>query len=321
MIKTFAIKKSTLLAASAVLALTAFVAAPASAAELKSIGVTVGSLGNPFFVQVVKGAEARAKEIGGAGVTVTAVSADYDLNKQSTQIDNFIASGVDMVLVNAADPVAIEPAMARLKAAGIVAVAVDVAAKGAAATVTTNNIEAGEKACGYIAEKLSGKGEVAIMNGPPVSAVIDRVNGCKQVLAKSPGIKIVSDNQNGKGSREGGLEVMIGLLTANDDIDAVFTINDPQAIGADLAAKQLNFTDLIITSVDGAPDIEGALKQQGSLIQASSAQDPYAMAQKAVDVGYEILQGKQPAQATTLIPAELITRDNVAQYKGWTSPK
>ena len=315
------IKKSALLAASAAFALAAFASAPASAAELKSIGITVGSLGNPFFVQVVKGAEARAKQIAGGDVTVTAVSADYDLNKQSTQIDNFIASGVDLVLVNAADPVAIEPAMVRLKAAGIVAVAVDVEAKGAAATVTTNNIEAGAKACQYIVDKLNGTGEVAIMNGPPVSSVIDRVTGCKQAFAKAPGIKVVSDNQNGKGSREGGLEVMIGLLTANDDIDAVFTINDPQAIGADLAAKQLNFTDIIITSVDGAPDIEGALKQQGNLIQASAAQDPFAMAQKAVEVGYEILQGKQPAQTTILIPAELITRDNVAQYKGWTASK
>ena len=111
------------------------------------------------------------------------------------------------------------------------------------------------------------------MNGPPVSSVVDRVNGCKEAFGKAPGIKVVSDNQNGK-AREGGLEVMIGLLTANDDIDAVFTINDPQAIGADLAAKQLNFTDLIITSVDGAPDIEGALKQQGNLIQASPPRTP-----------------------------------------------
>ncbi|UEM23223.1 ABC transporter substrate-binding protein [Skermanella mucosa] len=313
------IKKSALLAATALLALTAAAAAPASAAELKSVGITVGSLGNPFFVQIAKGAEAKAKEIGGPDTNVTVVSSDYDLNKQSTQIDNFIASGVDMVLVNAADPVAIEPAMVRLKAAGIVAVAVDVSAKGAAATVTTDNIEAGVKACEYIAQKLNGKGNMVIMNGPPVSAVIDRVNGCKEALSKTPDIKILSDNQNGKGSREGGLEVMIGLLTAFPNIDAVFAINDPQAIGADLAAKQLNVTDLIITSVDGAPDIEGALKQEGSLIQASSAQDPYAMAQKAVEVGNEILQGKQPAQTTTLIPAELITRENVGQYKGWTS--
>jgi ribose transport system substrate-binding protein len=54
---------------------------------------------------------------------------------------------------------------------------------------------------------------------------------------------------------------------------------------------------------------------------AATAQDPYAMAEKAVDVGYEILQGKQPTQTAILIPAELITRDNVAQYKGWTALK
>jgi ribose transport system substrate-binding protein len=138
------------------------------------------------------------------------------------------------------------------------------------------------------------------------------------VLAKSPDITVVSDTQNGKGSREGGLEVMIGLLTATPDLAGVFTINDPQAIGADLAAKQLGRTDLVITSVDGAPDIEDALKSE-TLIQASSAQDPFKMAQMAVEIGNEILQGKAPAQQVTLIPADLITRDNVGQYKGWTS--
>ena len=64
-------------------------------------------------------------------------------------------------------------------------VAVDVAADGADATVQTNNVQAGEIACQYIADKLGGKGNVIIQNGPQVSAVIDRVNGCKEVLAKS----------------------------------------------------------------------------------------------------------------------------------------
>jgi ribose transport system substrate-binding protein len=307
--------RATLLGAAAAIAF----AAPGFAKELKAVGVTVGNLGNPFFVQVGKGAEAKAKELGGDGVTVTVVSADYDLNKQYGQIDNFIASGVDLILLNAADPEAIEPAVKRAQSAGIVVVAVDVAAKGADATVTTNNIEAGQKACQYIVDKLGGQGKVAIMNGPPVSAVVDRVNGCKEVLAKAPGMELLSDSQNGKGTREGGLEVMIGLLTANDDMDALFAINDPQAIGADLAAKQLGKTDLIITSVDGAPDIEAALKQEGNLIEASAAQDPFAMAEKAVEVGYQIMQGEKPAETTILIPAELVTRDNVANYKGWTS--
>lgn len=306
--------KATLLGAVAALALTL----PATAEELTSVGVTVGNLGNPFFVQVVKGVEAKAKELGGDDVQVTAVSADYDLAKQFSQIDNFIASGVDMIVVNAADPAAIEPAIKRAQDAGIVVVAVDVSAAGADATVQTNNVEAGQKACQYIADKLNGEGKVVIMNGPPVSAVVDRVNGCKEVLGQHPGIEILSDSQNGQGSREGGLEVMIGLLTANPELDGVFTINDPQAIGADLAAKQLGRTDLFITSVDGAPDIEQALKSE-TLIEASSAQDPYKMAQMAVEVGYQIMQGNKPEQDTILIPSDLITRENVDQYKGWTS--
>ena len=72
----------------------ALAATPVLAKDLNSIGITLGSLGNPFFVALVAGAEAKAKEIN-PNVTVNTASADYDLNKQFTQIDNFIASGVD----------------------------------------------------------------------------------------------------------------------------------------------------------------------------------------------------------------------------------
>ena len=55
-----------------------------------------------------------------------------------------------------------------------------------------------------------------------------------------------------------------------------------------------------------------------SLIAASAAQDPYTMSGKAVEIGYDIMNGKKPEQALTLIPVELITKENVDQYKGWT---
>ncbi len=184
----------------------------------------------------------------------------------------------------------------------------------------TKNLQAGEIACQYIFDKLGGKGDVIIQNGPQVSAVVDRVNGGKSVLAKSPDIKILSDDQDAKGSREGGLNVMQGHLTRFPRIDAVFAINDPQAIGSDLAAKQLGRSEMIITSVDGAPDIEAALKGN-TLVQASASQDPYAMAQQAVEVGYGIMNGKQPADPMILMPSNLITRDNVTAYKGWSAPR
>ncbi|ABQ38608.1 ABC transporter substrate-binding protein [Bradyrhizobium sp. BTAi1] len=295
--------------------------APSSAKELKSIGVSLGSLGNPFFVALSKGAEFEAKKTN-PNVKITAVGFEYDLGKQVTQIDNFIAAGVDMILLNPGDPKAIGPAIKKAQAAGILVVAVDTAAEGADATVTTNNVQAGEISCQYIVDKLGGKGDVIIQNGPQVSAVIDRVNGCKSVFAKAPGIKVLSSDQDGKGSREGGLTVAQGYLTRYPKIDAIFAINDPQAIGTDLAARQQQRSGIIITSVDGAPDIETALKDPASpQIRASASQDPFFMARRAVQIGVSILNGQKPASTVELLPSKLITRDNVAEYKGWTSER
>lgn len=69
--------------------------------------------------------------------------------------------------------------MKRAKEAGIVVVAVDVAAEGADATITSDNTQAGAMACKYISDRLNNKGNVVIINGPPVSAVQNRVEGCE----------------------------------------------------------------------------------------------------------------------------------------------
>jgi ribose transport system substrate-binding protein len=286
--------------------------------KLNAVAVTVGDLGNPFFVQIAHGAQDAAKKIN-PSVKFSAESSNYDVNNQTNQMDNFISSGVNLILLNAADSKGIAPAVMRAKAAGITVVAVDVAAEGGVdATVTSNNKQAGELDGKYVADRLKGKGQVVIVNGPPVSAVTDRVAGFLEVIKKYPDIKIVSQDQNAGGSRDGGLRVMTDLLTAFPKIDAVFAINDPTAIGCDLAAKQAQRKDFFIVGVDGAPDVVPSLKDKDSLIAASAAQDPYTMAGKAVDIGYDIMNGKKPAQELTLIPVDLITKDNVDQYKGWT---
>jgi ribose transport system substrate-binding protein len=120
-------------------------------------------------------------------------------------------------------------------------------------------------ACKYITDRLKGKGNVVIINGPPVSAVQNRGRLPDRVQAH-PDIKVLSDNQNAKGSREGGLEVMTSLLAANPKIDGVFAINDPTAIGADLAAKQAQRSEFFIVGVDGSPDGEEALKRENSCL-------------------------------------------------------
>jgi len=288
--------------------------------ELESVGISVGLLGNPFFVATIKGIEDAAREIN-PDVEITSVSADYDLNKQVSQIDNFIAAGVDIIMLNAVDASAIAPAVERAKAAGVVVAAFDVSAPGAEVTVMTDNVAAGRKACQYIVDQIGGSGNVILINGPQSSSIIDRAKGCTEVFEANEGINVLSDDQNGKASREGGLEVMQGLLTRFDQIDGVFAINDPTALGAALAAKQLGRSEFIITGVDGAPDIEEALESGDSLIKASASQDPYTMAAQSMQMAYEVFQGNTPEEDTVLLEPELITAENVAEYKGWTDPR
>jgi ribose transport system substrate-binding protein len=107
-------------------------------------------------------------------------------------------------------------------------------------------------------------------------------------------------------------------LTAFPKIDAVFAINDPAAIGSDLALRQAQRQDCFVVGVDGSPEAVSALKEPGSLFAATAAQDPFAMAQKATEIGYEIMNGKTPELKTILIPVTLVTRGDVSKFQGWT---
>ncbi|MBM0742743.1 ABC transporter substrate-binding protein [Phormidium sp. CLA17] len=287
-------------------------------AKLKSVAVTVGDLSNPFFVLMGRGAETEAKKIGGAETQVTVVSSGYDLNQQFNQIENFVAAKTDIIILNAADSKGIEPAVEKAKQSGSVVIAVDTAAGGGVdATITSNNVQAGQLSCQFIADRLKGKGNIVIVNGPPVISVIERVQGCEQVLAKYPGIKILSKDQNAEGSRDGGLRVMTDLLTSFPQLNAVFAINDPSAVGAELAARQAKRSEFFIVGVDRAPEATQAIADPSSLVVATAAQDPLGMTRKAVQVGNDILYGKRPANPNILIPVKLITRENVSQYPGW----
>jgi len=305
----------TLLATTAVAGLSTLT--PAAAKTLDAVGVTLGSLGNPYFVALTKGVTKQAMSVN-PKVRVVSASADYDLNKQFTQIDNFIASGVNVIILNAVDANAMMPAIKRAQAAGIVVVAADVAANGADATVETDNVAAGRISCEALAADIGGKGNVIIQNGPQVSSVIDRVKGCKEALAAHSDIKILSSDQDGKGSREGGLSVMQGYLIRYPDIAGLFAINDPQAIGSSLAAKQTHRNGIVITSVDGAPDIVSALQEPNALIKASASQDPYTMGELALKNAVSIMNGTKPANPIILMTPKLITKDNVSSYTGWT---
>ena len=288
-----------------------------SADEIKRVGVTVGSLGNPGFVVMGEGVTQAVREKY-PNAQVTVVSGDYDLSKQSQQMDDFIAAGMDVIILNAVDVEGIAPAVMRAKRAGVTVVAMDVGAEGGVdGTVTSDNIQAGRIAAEYLCERLNYKGNVIILNGPPATAIIDRVKGANEVFAKYDGIKMLSDNQNGLAQRDESFRVMGDLLTTFPETNAVFGNNDPTGLGCELAIKQAGRKDIIVAAVDGAPDAIEAMKAPGSQFVASSAQQIRNLGYMSMVVAMGIREGKELKNEPTLIPVRLLTIENVDEWPVW----
>ncbi|QTP56780.1 substrate-binding domain-containing protein [Billgrantia sulfidoxydans] len=297
--------------------LVALYAAPLHAEPLR-IGVSVADLGNPFFATLAEAIGDSAQALHPGDVALEVRSSAYDLERQVHQLDAFTQAGMDIIVLAAANSEAIGPAVRRAQQAGIVVAAVDIDAQGADVTVTTDNVQAGEVACAYMAERLGHAGRVAIINGAPVSSVTDRVSGCRAVLNRHPGIELLSDDHNGGGTYSGGLEAMTYLISVYPELDAVFAINDPSAIGAASAARLAGQSGLFIVGVDGSPEGIAALQESPALLVATAAQSPRRMAETAIreSLGQLAASGRQERQAIRLA-TQLITRENAGHFDPW----
>jgi ribose transport system substrate-binding protein len=289
----------------------------AHARDLETIGVLLGDLGNPFFEQIGRGVEDAAARLVGPNARVTVRSSGFDFDRQLVQIDAFIKDHVDLLILNAVDTQKVGPAVRRARDAGIVVVAIDVSAEGADATVTSDNRDAGRLACDYLTKRLGGEGDMLLMNGPPTSSIVERVEGCRSVLSAYPKLRILEYGEDCGGSVEGGLAYMTEMLTKYPHIDAVFAVNDLIGIGADIAADWDGRNEFFIVSVDGSPPAVAALKDPDTRVVASVAQRPRQMAEKAVSLGLQLFDGEAIAQNVVEIPVELISRGNVGVYPGW----
>jgi ribose transport system substrate-binding protein len=282
--------------------------------KIEKIGLMVQDMSNPFFSAMDKGAKEAARKI---GATTNTQDAQLDLAQQNNQIDAFIQQGVDLIVVSAVDESGLQPAIERAKQSGIIVIAVDTPAKGADAVVMTNAVQAGEKSCQYLFEQLGGKGNVLLVDGTPIQTIRDRITGCKKVKENYPGIKIVGQ-QASKNDRASGLAVTTDMLTATPDVQGIFGMNDPSALGAVLAVEQAKKNDEVkVTGVDGSPEAVAELKRPGSPFIGTATQNPAEMVRKAVEVAQGIIAGNPPAEKTILIPSVLVERDKVDEYPGW----
>lgn len=244
------------------------------------IGMTFQELNNPYFVTMKQALEEAAASI---GATVVTTDARHDVAKQIGDVEDMIQKKVDILLLNPTDSTGVQSAVRSAKKANLVVVAVDANAQGPVDSfVGSKNTDAGRLACEYLAKSIGEKGDVAILDGIPVVPILERVKGCREALAKYPGIKVVS-TQNGKQERATALTVTENILQANKELKGIFSVNDGGSMGA-LAAIEASGKDVKLASVDGAPEAIKAMQKPGSKFIATTAQYPRDQIRLAIGI-------------------------------------
>ncbi|RTQ32430.1 LacI family transcriptional regulator [Variovorax gossypii] len=262
------------------------------------IGMTFQELNNPYFVTMKQALEEAAASI---GATVVTTDARHDVAKQIGDVEDMIQKKVDILLLNPTDSTGVQSAVRSAKKANLVVVAVDANAQGPVDSfVGSKNTDAGRLACDYLAKNIGEKGDVAILDGIPVVPILERVKGCREALARYPGIKVVS-TQNGKQERATALTVTENILQANKDLKGIFSVNDGGSMGA-LAAIEASGKDVKLASVDGAPEAIKAMQKPGSKFIATTAQYPRDQIRLAIGIA---LAKKWGANVPAAVPVDV----------------
>jgi fructose transport system substrate-binding protein len=263
------------------------------------IGLITKTETNPFFVKMKEGAQAKADELG-AELQSFAGEFDGDNEAQVQAIETLISAGADGILITPSDSAAIVSSTDQARAAGITVIALDTQLDppdAADATFATDNFLAGEYIGEWAAATLgdaAADAQIAMLdlNANQVSVDVQRDQGFLQGF----GIDVGDETQIGDesdprivghdvtdGAPEGGRTAMENLLSANPDINVVYTINEPAAAGAweALEAAGKSPEDVILVSVDGGcPGVEDV---EGGIIDATSMQFPLEMASLGVE--------------------------------------
>ncbi len=274
------------------------------------IGVTFQTMNNPFFVDLNDGIKALADKNGDRLVTL---DAQWNSLKQKNDISDLILQGAAVIFINPVNWEGIKGSLIEAKKKGVPCIIVDAPVKDAdlaLCTVASDNVEAGRLAAQALV-KTSRPARIGILAQSLNKACIDRVAGFKEIIAQYDDMEIVAE-QEVKGNTESARPVMRDMIGRHPNLNAVFAINDPSALGAISALNSVDKLEGIkLVSVDGAPEALKAI-ENGKLL-STSAQFPREIGEMAAKAAYDHLAGK-PVEPNIKIRVELITTDNVASF-------
>jgi len=272
------------------------------------IGLSILTSSNPFFIEI---SDSMKEEAAKAGYEVVVVSGDFNPDRQQNQVKNFIVQKVAAIVLTPCDSRAVGTAIQEANAAGIPVFTADIAciAEGAKVVthVATDNYSGGRQAAIAMIEALGGKGKVAILDFPQVESVMQRTKGFREELdeqKRTNGIEIeIVAVLPGDGVKDKSYKATQDLLQSHPDLNGIFAINDPSALGAYAAIENANMVEKIkIVGFDGQIDGKQAIRD--GKIYADPIQFPKRIGSETVSAILKYLDGEE-VPSELLIPTEL----------------
>ncbi|MCY0964616.1 sugar ABC transporter substrate-binding protein [Parathalassolituus penaei] len=293
-------------------------AAPVHAADKIKLGVTLFSFDDNFLSVLRNSIEQSARD---QGVDFQVEDAKNEIGTQLNQIQNFIAAGVDAIIVDTVDSDSTRAMTDYAKDAGIPLVFVGRrpinvdSLPDNQAFVASNEDESGTLQTQEVCRLLGGKGDVLVMMGTlGDNAAVQRTADIHKVLERPEckGMKIVEE-QTADFMRTKGNDLMTNWLTAGLEFDAIIANNDEMAIGAIQALKAdgRKMDSVVIAGIDATADALTAM-QAGDL-DVTVFQNAAAQGRQAVEAAVKLVKGVDVDQKVW-VPFELVTPANMDKY-------
>ena len=297
-----------------------FMIAPAHA---EKIGATIALLEHNFLAVMADGMKKYAAD---KGLELQLVDANNDVAKQLDQVNNFIASGVDAIIVNAVDTSATQAMTDAAAKAGVPLVYVnrqpinvDTLPDGQA-FVASNEVDSGtletKEICRLLKDKGKGSGANAVVLVGELSnqAAVQRTQDIKDVIATPDCsfIKIVEE-QTANWNRAQGQDLMTNWISKGVKFDAVIANNDEMAIGAiqALKASGVDRASYVIGGVDATQD--ALIAMQAGDLDVTIFQDAFGQGQGSIDTALKIKKGEK-VEKKVYIPFQLVTPANIGDF-------
>lgn len=282
--------------------------APTSGSSECKIGMTQINQTAVFFAQMNEGATGAAKA---AGCTLNIANANNDSAKQNSDIENFVSQGVTGLIVVAIDVNGVLPAVKAARSKGIKAVAIDAKLEdGSVETfVGVDNAKAGEQIGKWVVDKGLAKGKSY--------GVVDARNSFIQNQREDAFRKAVeaagathTQSVSGDNVQEKAAAAAQNLLTAQPNLDFVYTTGEPATAGAAAALKGTTKTKII--GWDLTKEVIGCIDE--GLCSAIVQQNPKQEGVEAINELKSLLGGGT-AKGFIDVPIAIVTKDNVDPYR------